>query len=79
MKDSHLLYAKDGGKPQSLEGYNYMLFRIEGRAERDRPADGEHRRASEPSHQATVKGDDETAKGCLTAALLVIWQSPTWR
>ena len=26
--------------------------------------------------QATVKGDDETAKGCLTAALLVIWQSP---
>ena len=76
VKDSQLLYAKDGGKPQPLEGYNYMLFRIEGRAERDNWRMANIEEPLNQAIQATVKGDDETAKGCLTAALLVIWQSP---
>jgi hypothetical protein len=76
VKGSRLLYAKNGGAPAPLEGYDYLLLRIESRTERD-----DYRMANivEPLNQAiqaTLEGDAEKAKQYKTAALLVIWQSP---
>lgn len=77
MEKDQLLYASNpGGKPEPLEGYDYILFRIEGRPERD---NWRMPNIEEPLNQAitaTIEGDAEKADGYLKAALLVIWQSP---
>lgn len=76
VKDSRLHYSKNGGTPQPLEGYDYMLFRIEGRSERDNWRMANIEEPLNQAIQATIRGDEEGAKGCVTAALLVVWQSP---
>jgi len=76
VKDSKLLYSKGGGTPKLLEGYEYMLFRIEGRSERDNWRMANIEEPLNQAIQATLQGQAETAKGYLTAALLIIWQSP---
>jgi hypothetical protein len=76
VKGSKLHYARDGKAAEPLEGFDYMLLRIEGRADRD---NWRMPNIEEPLNQAikaTVEGDEEKAKQYLTAALAVIWQSP---
>lgn len=76
VKESQLLYAPKGGKPEPLVGYDYMLLRIEGRTERD---NWRMPNIEEPLNQAikeTLQGNAEKAKEYKIAALLVIFQSP---
>jgi hypothetical protein len=71
VRDSQLQYD---GRP--LEGSNFMLFRIEGRSERD---DWRFPNIEEPLNQAIaarLKGNEDDAKAYKTAALLAVWQSP---
>jgi hypothetical protein len=76
VKNSRLHYARPGKTPEPLEGFDYMLFRIEGRQERDNWRMANIEEPLNQAIQATLRGQEETAKGCLTSALLVIWQSP---
>jgi hypothetical protein len=76
VSGSKLRYGKDLDTAKPLEGYDYMLLRIEGRSERD---NWRMRNIEEPLNQAidaTVRGEQEKAKQYLTATLAVIWQSP---
>jgi hypothetical protein len=76
VRGSKLLYAANGSAPEPLEGFDYVLLRIEGRSERD---NWRMPNIEEPLNQAikaTVEGDAEKAKQYLTATLAVIWQSP---
>jgi hypothetical protein len=77
VKNSQLLYAKQSGaQPAPLEGYNYLLFRIESRSERDNWRMPNIEEPLNQAIQATVEGDQAKADGYKKAALLVIWQSP---
>jgi hypothetical protein len=79
VKESQLLYAeRDGKEPKPLEGYNYLLFRIEGRSERDNWRMPNIEEPLNQAIQATIKKGpgDADAEGYKKAALLVIWQSP---
>jgi len=76
VKQSQLLYAPNGNDPGPLEGYDYMLLRIEGRSERD---NWRMPNIEEPLNQAikeTLLRNFDKAKEYKTAALLVIYQSP---
>jgi hypothetical protein len=77
VRNSQLLYAqRQGEQPQPLEGYNYLLFRIEGRRDRD---NWRMPNIEEPLNQAiraTIEGDQTKAEACRKATLLVIFQSP---
>jgi hypothetical protein len=76
VEKSRLLYAADGNKPEVLEGYDYMLLRVEGRSERD---NWRMKNIEEPLNQAieeTLKRNFDKANEYKTAALLVIFQSP---
>ena len=77
VKGSQLLYArKDGAQPEPLEGFNYLLFRIEGRSARDNWRMPNIEEPLNQAIQATIQGETEKAEGYKKAALLVIWQSP---
>ena len=59
-----------------MAGYNYMLFRIEGRSERDDwrfPIIEESMNQAIESYLKGKKSDGDDAK---TAALTAVWQSP---
>lgn len=77
VKESELLYQEsDGAEPKPIDHYDYMLFRIEGRNERD---NWRMPNIEEPLNQAIraiLEGNADTAKQYKTAALLVVWQSP---
>jgi hypothetical protein len=76
VKGSKLLYPWRNKGPEPLEGYDYMLLRIEGRSERD---NWRLPNIEEPLNQAikwTLEGDEAKASQYRTAALAVIWQSP---
>lgn len=72
-----MLYQEsDGAEPKPIDHYDYMLFRIEGRNERD---NWRMPNIEEPLNQAIraiLEGNADTAKQYKTAALLVVWQSP---
>jgi hypothetical protein len=77
VKNSQLLYARrQGAEPEPLEGYNYLLFRIEGRSERDNWRMPNIEEPLNQAIQATIKGNQAEADGYKKTALLVIWQSP---
>lgn len=76
VKGSRLHYRKNGGLPAPLEGYDYLLLRIETRTERDNWRMPNIEEPLNQAIQATLEGDAEKAKQYKTAALLVIWQSP---
>jgi len=77
VKNSQLLYAKkDGAEPEPLEGFNYLLFRIEGRSARDNWRMPNIEEPLNQAIQATIQDGPEKADGYKKAALLVIWQSP---
>ena len=74
--DDRLRYAANGGRTTPLEGYDYLLFRIEGRSERD---DWRLRDIEEPLHQAILalsQGEEEQARAYRTVALAAAWKSP---
>ncbi len=77
VKSDQLCYSpQDGASPVPLQGYDYMLFRIEGRQERD---DWMLKNIVEPMQQAiTALSQGETAKATAykTVALAAAWQSP---
>ncbi len=77
VKSDQLLYSpQDGAAPVPLQGYDYMLFRIEGRQERD---DWRLKNIVEPLHQAIMSlSQGETAKAAAykAVALATAWQSP---
>ncbi|CCE07228.1 hypothetical protein BRAS3843_2000014 [Bradyrhizobium sp. STM 3843] len=76
VKGSRLHYPENGGPPAPLEGYDYLLLRIEARTERDNWRMPNIEEPLNQAIQATLEGDAEKAKQYKTAALLVIWQSP---
>jgi hypothetical protein len=76
VKNSQLLYAGQDGTAKPLDGYNYMLLRVEGRRERDNWRLPNIEEPLNQAIQATIQGDTEKADGFLKAALLVVWQSP---
>jgi hypothetical protein len=77
VKESELFYQESAGaEPKSLEKFDYMLFRIEGRKERDNWRMPNIEEPLSQAIRATVEGEAEKAKQYKTAALLVVWQSP---
>jgi hypothetical protein len=77
VKEDRLYYrAKPGSPPTPFTGYDYMLFRIEGRPERD---DWRLKNIEEPLNkavEATLQGEAEKAKAYKTVALATALQSP---
>jgi hypothetical protein len=77
IEDDQLQYtAPGGGKAHPLEGYDYMLLRIEARDERD---DWRLKDISDPLQkaiEATLKGATEEAQAFRTTAITSAWQSP---
>ncbi len=76
VKASKLLYSRGGKDPQPLEGYDYLLLRIEGRPERD---NWRMRNIEEPLNQAiaaAIQKDAEKLKQYTIATMAVIYQSP---
>ncbi|SOE97712.1 hypothetical protein SAMN05414139_10870 [Burkholderia sp. D7] len=76
VKGGKLLYARKNGAPEPVEGFDYMLFRVEGRPERDNWRMSNIEEPLNQAIQATIRGDQQNADGYLKTALLVIWQSP---
>jgi hypothetical protein len=74
--DDRLYYAGENQVPGPLDGYDYLLLRIEGLAERADwrlpDIDGPFRRALEYASQ----GDLADADAYRTMALAVVWRSP---
>jgi hypothetical protein len=77
VKESKLYYAAaPGAQPQPLAGYDYMLFRIEGRKERD---DWRLKNIQEPldrAMEAILQGEDQKAKAYRMVAITNAFQSP---
>jgi hypothetical protein len=77
VRGDRLFYARTpGATPTPLEGYDYMLVRIEGRTERD---DWRLKNIEEPLNKAAealLKGETESAKAYKSAALVAAYQSP---
>jgi hypothetical protein len=77
VSQDRLQYAvNEGDAPQPLQGYDYMLFRIEGRDERD---DWRLKNIQEPVEkaiQALLKGDQDEANAYTLMALATTFQSP---
>ena len=77
VKSDQLCYnPQDGAPPVPLQGYDYMLFRIEGRQERD---DWRLKNIIEPLQQAIMalsQGETVKATAYKTVALATAWQSP---
>jgi hypothetical protein len=75
--DGQLRYTAPGdNQAKPLEGHDYLLFRIEGRTERD---DWRLRTIDEPLHQAIValsQGESSKAQAYRMVALAAAWQSP---
>jgi hypothetical protein len=69
------LWSNHKGESKPLEGYDYMLFRVEGRKERD---DWRLRDIQEPidfAVQAWLKGNEEEAKAFTVTALTAAYRS----
>jgi hypothetical protein len=73
VRASQLYY---GDPAQRLESYNYMLFRIEGRGDRDDWRFPIIEEAMNQAIEAALKGKTEDAEAFKTAALTAAWQSP---
>ena len=77
VKQEKLCYAaQPGAQPTPLLGYDYMLFRIEGRKERD---DWRLKNIQEPldkAAEAMLQGEDEKAKAYKLVAITTALQSP---
>jgi hypothetical protein len=77
VKNDQLCYTPQGGAtPVPLQGYDYMLFRIEGRQERD---DWRLKNIVDPLQQAIMafsQGETARATAYKTVALATAWQSP---
>ncbi len=73
VKNSQLL---KGSSAKPLEGFNYMLFRIEGRSERDDWRFPIIEEAINLAIESALKGKTKDAEDATTAALTAVWQSP---
>jgi hypothetical protein len=76
VADDRLRYAKERTQPVPLEGYDYLLFRVEGRSERD---DWRLKDIDDPLQESILamsQGEEERAKAYRTVALAAAWQSP---
>jgi hypothetical protein len=73
VKNSQLLRG-DPAKP--MEAYNYMLFRIEGRSERDDWRFPIIEESINLAIDAFLKGKTQDAEDAKTAAVAAAWQSP---
>jgi hypothetical protein len=76
VQDDQLYYEPEGKKKGPLENYDYMLFRIEGRAERD---DWRLRNIDEPlkkARTAFLKGNTQEAQAYKLTALAAAFESP---
>lgn len=77
VKGSRLHYAeREGAAPKPLEGYDYMLFYVEGKAERDNWRMPNIEQPLNQAIEATLRGQTKEAEEFMTAAKVVIWQSP---
>jgi hypothetical protein len=77
VKGSRLHYAeKPGAPPMPLVGYDYMLFFIESRPDRDNWRMPNIEEPLNQAIQATIAGKADEADGFKKAALMVVWQSP---
>jgi len=76
VKGGRLHYERQNGTHEPLEGFDYMLLRIEGRSERD---NWRMPNIEEPLNEAiaaAIQGEQDKADDFLKAALVVVWQSP---
>lgn len=76
VRGQRLYYTPPGGAPALLEGYDFMLFFIEGRLERD---DWRLRSIEEPlekAKEALLSGDEEKAEAYRRVALMAAFGSP---
>jgi hypothetical protein len=73
VRDGQLYY---GNSPAQPTGWNYMLFRIEGRSERDDWRFPNIEQAMQQAIEAGLKGKTEDLKGYKLAATLAVWASP---
>jgi hypothetical protein len=77
VKNDRLHYAASArDDPLPFQGYDYMLFRIEGREERD---DWRLKNIQEPldkAKEALIQGENDKAEAFKKMALLTAWQSP---
>lgn len=77
VKNSQLYYTPKGStKSEPLEGYDYMLFYVETRAERDDWRLPNIIESFEKARQALLDGNETKAKVYKTIALSEVWQSP---
>jgi hypothetical protein len=72
VKASQLMY---GRTPAPLDGCNYILFRIEGRSERDDWRFPNIEEAMQQAIEAGIKGKNEDFEGYKMAARLGVWAS----
>jgi hypothetical protein len=68
--------APGGANPQPLSGYNYMLFRLERRAEQDWETLTAIKELVERAQDALQKGEQDEAKQVLAAVRIAILRSP---
>jgi hypothetical protein len=73
VKGSQLYF---GNPARRFEGSNYMLFRVEGRSDRDDWRFPIIEEAMNSSIEAALKGKVKDAEEFQTAALTAVWQSP---
>jgi hypothetical protein len=77
VKEDRLYYSiKPSSQPVPFTGYDYMLFRVEGRNQRD---DWRLKNIQEPldkAIEATLQGESEKAGAYRTVALTAALQSP---
>jgi hypothetical protein len=77
VKDDRLHYVIGSrDEPRPFEGYDYMLFRIEGREQRD---DWRLKNIQEPldkAKEALIQNETEKAEAFKKIALVTAWQSP---
>jgi hypothetical protein len=77
VKNDRLHYATNSGDdPRPFQGYDYMLFRIEGREERD---DWRLQNIQEPldkAKEALIQDERDKADAFKKMALVTAWQSP---
>lgn len=76
IQKDRLYYSKDGGAPEPVTGYDYFLYRIEGRLERDDWRFPEIDQAINRSAQAYLNGHLEEALAEKNAALSAAISSP---
>jgi len=76
VSQDRLCYGSNGAALQPLDGFDYLLYRIEGRTERDDWRIPEINEAITQAAQAYLKGADDEAQAYRTVALTAALQSP---